>query len=472
MTLTLLGACCKLIYDKMRMKRYVLEAEARRSHLENVRESRNVIQLKTDDIPFGIKALEAGLEVEGIVISRSNTPARYTQSQITLVASDASSTKSRGQGPPSPRFAQGRGSTSSSPAPSAKGARPMIYQPSPYMQLPFTSPLVGTSVRSSASSLGPTPPITRPPSTERLSQVRRSASDTFVGQEASLQQSAKSTTALPDANTLAKLEGRLSGSNYDHRNSVKRGSSRTPSPPESHLSKSLPSVDENEVSEESSRESDSSLDQSLPHQRYSRPGMLTTHSSPSLPSQIYRSFPESPQGDLSLLHTHRLSHAAEVGQLLPRRRDPNAMNPNGSPISAPGTPQAFYSPATPDPLSALDIAVPNGGLGELQFPAPSYAANSSTKRERRAISDLAPPSLNSVWKAPPGGGLGVGLDSGHGVIDFSKISSVPGDQILRPSNSDSESPERKPVKGKGKKLQKKNKSPKSSEVTVGLEPKE
>lgn len=458
MLLTLIGGCFKLVYDKMRMKKYVKEAEARKSHLENVRENRNVIQLKTDDIPFGIKALEAGLEVEGIVISRPNTPARYTQSQITLVASDASSTKSRGQGPPSPRFAQGRGSTSS-PAPSVNGARPMIYQPSPYMQLPFTSPLGGTSVRSSASSLGPTPPITRPPSTEKMMQVRKSPSDTSVGQEMSWQQPGGSTAALPDADTLAKLEGRNSGPSYDYRKSVRRGSSRTPSPPESHLSKSLPSVDENEVSEESSRESDSSLDQSLPNPRYSRPGLLTTHSAPSLPSQIYRPLPESSQGDLSLLHTHRLSHAAEVGQLLPRRRDPNAMNSNGASASAPGTPQAFHSPTAPDPMYALDIAIPNGGIGELQFPVPSYAEGSSVKRGHKGVPDSSPLSLDGVWIAPL-------MSGGRGGINSSKTMPTPEDQILRSSSSESESAERKATKDKGKKLQKKSK--RSSEVIGDL----
>lgn len=440
------------------MKKYIKEAEARKSHLENVRENRNVIQLKTDDIPFGIKALEAGLEVEGIVISRPNTPARYTQSQITLVASDASSTKSRGQGPPSPRFAQARGSASSSPAPSTNGARPVIYQPSPYMQLPFTSPLGGTSVRSSASSLNPTPPITRPPSTEKVTQIRNSASDASMGQETSWQQS--------DADTLAKLEGRTSGSGYDHHKNARRGSSRTPSPPESNLTKSLPSVDENEVSEESSRESDSSLDQSLPNPRYSRPGLLTTHSSPSLPSQVYRTLPDSSQGDLSLLHTHRLSHAAEVGQLLPRRRDPNAMNSNGSPSSAPGTPQAFYSPAASDPVYALDIAIPNGGPSEPQFPIPSYTANSSVKRERKVVSGSSQLSFDGAWVAPPVGG-------GRGGIDSSKAKVVPEDQILRTSSPDSEPPERKSTKDKGKKkLQKRIKGPWSSnEVIVGLDTK-
>lgn len=442
------------------MKKYIKEAEARKSHLENVRENRNVIQLKTDDIPFGIKALEAGLEVEGIVISRPNTPARYTQSQITLVASDASSTKSRGQGPPSPRFAQARGSASSSPAPSTNGARPVIYQPSPYMQLPFTSPLGGTSVRSSASSLGPTPPITRPPSTDKVMQIRSSASDASMGQEASWQQS--------DADTLAKLEGRISGSNYEHHKNARRGSSRTPSPPESNLTKSLPSVDENEVSEESSRESDSSLDQSLPNPRYSRPGLLATHSSPSLPSQVYRTLPDSSQGDLSLLHTHRLSHAAEVGQLLPRRRDPNSMNSNSSPSSAPATPQAFYSPAASDPMYALDVATPNGGPDEPQFPIPSYAANSSVKRERKPISGSSQPPFDGTWVAPPVSSVGGGRGGGNS----SKAKVVPEDQILRTSSSDPEPPERKSMRDKGKKLQKRLKGLGSSnEAIVGLDTK-
>lgn len=452
MVLTLLGGCCKLIYDKLRIKKFTKEAEARKSHLEAVRGSRNVLQLKTDEIPFGIKALEAGLEVEGIVISRPNTPARYTQSQVTLVASDASSTNSRGQGPPSPRFAQGHGSTSSSPAPSMKGTRPMVYQPSPYMQLPPSNQLGGASVRSSASSLAPTPPITRTPSTEKVTA--------FMGHEVPWQQSGKSTATLPDADTLAKLEGRHSLSSYDQHKGAQRSSSRTPSPPGSHLSKSLPSVDENEVSEESSRESDSSLERT-PHPRYSGPGLLATYSSPSLPSQIHRPLPESAQGDLSLLHTHRLSHAAEVGQLLPRRRDPNAMGFHGSPVSAPGTPPIFDSSATPDPIYALDIAIPNGGLEGLQFPAPSYATNLPPSRERRPISDPTSPSFDGVWVAQSGN-VRDGRNPGREKVGSSEAHPVPEDQILRPSSSDSESPERKSTKGKGKKLQKKDKGPRNS----------
>lgn len=415
MFLTLLAGCLKLIYNNYRVKKHTKIAEARKSHIESIGGGTDLVKSKQDEIPFGIKALEAGVEVEGIYISRPNTPARYTQSQATLVGSDAASQKSRGQGPPSPRFAHGNGSGSSSPAPSMKSGRPMVYQPSPYVQLPPASYAGMSSVRSSASSLNGTPPITRHSSTERVQQNHRPYSEN--GQD----WQGKSIPTIPDADTLAKLEGRQS-SGYDYSKSGKRGSSRTPSPPESQVSPSLPSVDEDGPSEESSRESDSSLERRQ-HPRYSRPGgLLATYSSPSLPSALNRPVSETTQGDLSALHSHRLSHAAEVGQLLPRKRqsnNPGSVTPTGE-VSQP-----FYSQATSDPVYALDISIPKGGLDGLHYPQLPSMDSLPTRKDTPFDSD-------SNWL--PG--------------------SEQGEQVL--SSSDS-SPERKPIKGKGKNLLKKGK---------------
>lgn len=413
MFLTLVAACLKLIYNKYRVKKHTKIAEARKSHIESIGGGTDLVKSKEEDIPFGIKALEAGVEVEGIYISRPNTPACYTQSQATLVGSDAASQKSRGQGPPSPRFIHGNGSGSSSPAPSMKSGRPMVYQPSPYVQLPPASYAGMSSVRSSASSLNGTPPITRHSSTERVSQNHRAHSEN--GQD----WQGKSIPTVPDADTLAKLEGRQS-SGYDYSKSGKRGSSRTPSPPESQVSPSLPSVDEDGPSEESSRESDSSFERRQ-HPRYSRPGgFLATYSSPSLPSALNRLGSEATtQGDLSALHSHRLSHAAEVGQLLPRKRqssNPGNVTPTGE------ASQLFYSQAASDPVYALDIAIPKGGLDGLHYPQLPSADPLPTRNG-------TPFDGDSNWPAP----------------------------VEQASSSSCSSPERKPVKGKGKNLLKRGK---------------
>lgn len=333
-----------------------------------MRNSRNVIDLKSEEVPFGIRAIEAGIEVEGVVISRPQTPTRgsYNHSQTTLVASDSESTKSRGP-PPSPR--------SYAPPPMKQVGRSvsMVYQPSPYLSMPPAAHQGGPrtpSVRSSASSVASTatPSLTRVPSREKMWAGRRSAPEptttAFTG--ANLDGTTRGpSSSIPD--TLAKLEGRSPASMGDLKASGSRtlkNSSRTPSPPEGPVAPTLPSVDENEISENSLRE-----------------------------------------GDLSHINEHRLSHAAEVGQLRPRRNRQSRVL--SSPVAESPTP-GYESPVASDGVYALDIAVPSGmpGIEGLRYPAPAARAGSQARPERpRSVSDPENlPMFDGPWLVSSGDG--------------------------------------------------------------------
>ncbi|KAG0639788.1 hypothetical protein HOY80DRAFT_1009342 [Tuber brumale] len=470
MVCVLFAGVSKMTYTKLRVRKYSKKAEARRSHLQNMRDSRHVIDLKSEEVPFGIRAIEAGIEVEGVVISRPPTPTRasYNPSQVTLVASDADSMKSRGQCPPSPGSAQGFYGAPPPPMKQMARGGPMVYQPSPYLPMPSPAHHSGaSSIRSSASSVAstatPTPPLTRVSSAEKLG--RGSLSEGADGGYLDgLRGAPTRATTIPD--TLARLEGRMPSPALENRKSNgsrhHRTHSRTPSPPEGPGSPALPSVDENEISEESSRASDSSVESMV---GATRPRIISAHSTPTLPTmhRVSQPLPEGVQGDLSLLHEHRLSHAAEVGQLLPRRRD-TLRNSQivGSPVAE--SPSSYYSPATSDRVYALDIAMPPAmpGVDGLRFPAPAVTAGPSVRLERiRWSSDPAPgasdePMFDGPWLSKPGGNDDKDGSASPRTADQSGPT-TPKSKVPADSSSDSE-----PAKQKPKKLQKKNRGSRGS----------
>ncbi|KAJ5599379.1 hypothetical protein N7450_000446 [Penicillium hetheringtonii] len=62
-------ASCSLTYTRWKMRRYAA-AEARQKE----EEAELFPMLTKDDIPFGARALERGIQIEGIWISNHNTP--------------------------------------------------------------------------------------------------------------------------------------------------------------------------------------------------------------------------------------------------------------------------------------------------------------------------------------------------------------------------------------------------------------
>ncbi|KAK2742587.1 hypothetical protein FQN57_005213 [Myotisia sp. PD_48] len=70
--LVLVYGTCVQIYNTWRIKRIVAAEALRRADPEYGAESE---EFKEDDIPFGARALESGIEIEGIWVSNRNTPA-------------------------------------------------------------------------------------------------------------------------------------------------------------------------------------------------------------------------------------------------------------------------------------------------------------------------------------------------------------------------------------------------------------
>jgi hypothetical protein len=280
-------------------------------------------------------------------VSRPATPTS-TRSQHTLgVSSDVDSAKARVYSLPN---SYGHG----------------VYQPSPYLSLP-TPARLGLSAASSlrSSSVSVVSGSSRPPSSEAMpSSGRRAFSDSLMpgdsvtyppSQPGSPSSPGPNSGFVPDSATLAQLEGRprLPGPPYPSNGSQ----SRAPTPPDGQCTPTLPSVDEG-CPEEPPRRSDSSDDSYDPHSR--GPQLVAAYSTrvPSRPLS-YDYLPETAQGDLSLLHTHRLSHAAEVGQLLPRTsRQSRALSESNFNMSPEKSPVSLPSPTIIDPAYTLGIAFP------------------------------------------------------------------------------------------------------------------
>lgn len=70
----LLG-CLKLVYNHWRLRKYTALAAAKAAQRQEMQHTPSVRRRKGPDVPFGIRAIESGIEVDGVWISRSNTPA-------------------------------------------------------------------------------------------------------------------------------------------------------------------------------------------------------------------------------------------------------------------------------------------------------------------------------------------------------------------------------------------------------------
>lgn len=122
------------------------------------------------------------------------------------------------------------------------------------------------------------------------------------------------------------------------------------------------------------------------------PRLLSACSTPVMTSQSPgEHIPETARGDLSLLYTHRISHAAEVGQLLPRtprNTAPSLPRPIHSASSSFSSPSVLLSPAE----IASDFIV--------NFPPPPIPESShSTLHPDR---DIKANSITSSWSFESG----------------------------------------------------------------------
>lgn len=258
--ITVIVGLCKLQYDNYKIRKYTKVEEVKKVQTPEMLEAQPVEPLAQqdtkDDIPFGIRAIESGIEVDGVWISRSNTP----------VGSSASSIKT-------------------------EQVLPRSFNNS---QLELPQAIHGSSRDSS-----------RPPSSfdVAVSAERISTND-----------SRSSSPGLANPQGVHGRPTLATSSRYSSPNITRNSAALhaleglEPGSSSARYSNHPPSND--------SRTSDESDYMNLNDSRPYEPAYINPRNTPLAPSAV----PVDPRRDLDLLQSHRLSHVAETGQLTPRVR--------------------------------------------------------------------------------------------------------------------------------------------------------
>ncbi|KAI9819831.1 MAG: hypothetical protein M1827_006400 [Pycnora praestabilis] len=289
--LTILAGCLKLWWSSWRLRKYTAIDAAKRTRLEEVRKSQDVLQLKGNEIPFGVRAIESGIQVDGVWISRSNSPGPGNSRSAAVIPIVSAGSSDRRVRQPKRDSAGSNMSHLSIPQPA------------------YGQSANGSS-QSSNSSRAPSSSFDRAVSAERL--PRSSEPMSAAGPNgryrprhySHLRYSGQN--MLKDQTTLDSLEGyapHAGQSDHSRRDSDGEGKGR--------------------------RASNSSSDSSDGRNHYypQRPSRVVRQTSSGVsfdalsnPVDV-RPFIESRRSDdLAGLHSQRISHAAETGQLVPRVR--------------------------------------------------------------------------------------------------------------------------------------------------------
>ncbi|KAL8798777.1 MAG: hypothetical protein Q9182_006389 [Xanthomendoza sp. 2 TL-2023] len=281
----------KVAHNHWKLRKYTALAKTKAAQRENdpERAASTTRRKKGNDVPFGVRAIESGIEVDGVWISRSNTPANSTPGSPSL-----SSTR---ETPVQPAPATDRASTISNMS-----------------RLEIPQPAHGHARQNPARSSNPSysrvsgNPFDRSVSSER-SPSRLSAYTDYTSQgvhrptyqprRASHLRYSNSHVA-DNAEALASLEGRQLASKTGSKSSQESAEYEIPGRSASDDSWSGSSGESHRVY---NGQSQGPMSNGLPQPRARKP-----------PTARYRS------SDLDSLASHRESHAAETGQLFPRVR--------------------------------------------------------------------------------------------------------------------------------------------------------
>lgn len=150
----------KLLYTRYRLRKYTAIANKKQAQLLERSQGGEVVQRRVNDVPFGIRAIESGIQVDGVWISRSNTPIPSTP--ISLAASSVDE-------PSPPRVSRHSARVSSSPPNMPRCEIPQQVRPHPGTSTSTRNPPLGvhSSEPNRGSWAGKTPatpdsPITEP----------------------------------------------------------------------------------------------------------------------------------------------------------------------------------------------------------------------------------------------------------------------------------------------------------------------
>ncbi|KAL8935502.1 MAG: hypothetical protein Q9216_005393 [Gyalolechia sp. 2 TL-2023] len=291
--LVVFAGLIKQVYTHWKLRKYTALAKTKAARKEEAlqRNPSAVRRKKGNDIPFGVRAIESGIEVDGVWISRSNTPANSnpnsTPGSPELSANRASAPQFAAQTAPSSDRASTVSNTSRLEIPQATHGHP---RPDPRL-----TSASHTRVTSN--------PFDRSNSSERLPSRPGSSFAEYMPRGRPSYQPRRSShlrfsNSHPpgSAEALATLEGRQLAS--------KTGSKSSQASTEYELSEQRPSDDS------WSGSSGETQPQGTSHH----------------PSGVFHPVPVKPSltqhksSDLDSLASHRQSHAAETGQLFPRVR--------------------------------------------------------------------------------------------------------------------------------------------------------
>ncbi|MCJ1385028.1 hypothetical protein MMC17_008146 [Xylographa soralifera] len=287
--LTIFAGCVKLIYKHFELRKHTAIA-ARQREEQQMQQTSSVPATGAPDIPFGVRAIENGIEVEGVWISRSNTPVSSNQgSPVSSPIGDTSPTQSE---------SHAQNMTTIPKLVMPQPMYPYLGRPGSSSTSPSRSPTrqhekgISADRFSSQGSVSPdTIKIRIRPSYQprQSSHLRFSSGDIFdsvtVTDEENQQQEGSAMSSYADTDTYT-MSTEQRKTQYTSRTSIDSGSN-------------------------------------LHYYTPQRRGHMSTSSS-VYSSSIFQStidqapFTRNSIGDLDSLASHRRSHAAEIGQILPR----------------------------------------------------------------------------------------------------------------------------------------------------------
>ncbi|KZF22282.1 hypothetical protein L228DRAFT_149734 [Xylona heveae TC161] len=359
-----------LYRNRWRVRKYMALEEAQRVDLERARQTRTIINLNGERLPFGVRALEAGIVTEGVIVSPNvtpvvtptasvaTTPTASIRASSTVTPSDftSSSRDDRDSLPSRSRLSQLQGgrNLSSGTLSSASSTTASISEK---RESAHASPAQGdpkTSLsRSKACRYHP----------RHYSELRHSSGITR-NQEA-LQALEGKQGRFKNFTKFVKAPLRYQGNKY--------GPASTSNGITSVVALS------------------SSPNAASPPPRFS-------FESFSEKNGIHKSS-EIEEVDLGLLHNHRISHAAEVGQLVPRFRKPTGDGVSdriaSGVSSAPGVDGYSIGPQTL-PSTSLNVIFAASGFNQTLSGSGQSFPSKTGGLEAYKLEDLATSSLPSA----------------------------------------------------------------------------
>ncbi|KAI4248022.1 MAG: hypothetical protein L6R40_001111 [Gallowayella cf. fulva] len=300
--LVFIAGMLKVAHNHWKLRKYTALAKTKAAQRENGLESAPspTRRKKGNDIPFGVRAIESGIEVDGVWISRSNTPANSTPGSPFLSATKET--------PAQPAQPSDRASTASNMS--------RLEIPQPAHGHARSSP--ARSYNSGHSRVSGNP-FDRSLSSDRSpSRISTYIDHTAHGAHRSTYQPRRASHlrysnshTTDNAEALASLEGRHLASKTGSKSSQGKTTSTG----------SLKSAEYEIPGQRASDDSwsGSSGDSHRAYNGRSQGNKLPSHGLPQ-PGAVKRPNARYRSSDLDSLASHRESHAAETGQLFPRLR--------------------------------------------------------------------------------------------------------------------------------------------------------